>query len=175
MKRRPKQFQFFKASLKTFGGSLLKGNPREARPISTRNPIHLVMRSSQARRDYSFLHKNNRAKVENIVVSHAKRLGIRIYGFENVGNHLHMHLLFPSRQAYRNFVRTIAGLIARTVLGAQRGQASLLKKFWDARPYTRIISWGREVTILKKYFSINKLESEGYNRELARAIVESSV
>ena len=38
-----------------FGGDLLKGNAREQRPISNKRPMHLVMRSTLATGERSFL------------------------------------------------------------------------------------------------------------------------
>jgi hypothetical protein len=174
MFRKPKQFSFFKPSAKDFGGSKLKGNPREKRTLSVRHPIHLVMRSKHAVKDWSFLAKQNRRTVDSIVAGQAKKLGIKLYGYVNVGNHLHMNLLIPSRAAYKKFVRAIAGLIPRAVMGCERGRAMSLQKFWDARPFTRIISWGREFSSIKKYFALNRLEAIGFVRPHARALLESS-
>src|SRR4051812_13907099 len=119
MIRRPTQTSFFKPAPKYFGGTNLKGNPRGKRPISITKPTHLVMRSKHARRDWSFLHKNNRKNVDGIITAQAKKLGIKIYGYSNSGNHLHLNVLFPSLRAYRVFIRAISGLIARAVMGCE--------------------------------------------------------
>jgi hypothetical protein len=167
--RAPKQNSFFKADSKSFGGKQKnKGNPKEKRTISIRKPIHLVLRSKHATYLWSFLHKNNRGKVDAVFMKQAKLNGIKVYGYENVGNHLHANLLVPSRAAYRKFIRAISGLIPRIVMGCERGRASVLEKFWDARPFTLILEWGRQFRALKRYFLKNRLQAIGFTNQGAR-------
>ena len=64
------------------------------------------------------------------------------------------------RDSFKGFIRSISGIIARMVLGAQRGKAKL-KGFWDARPFTRIVSWGKEFRKVKNYILKNVWESWG--------------
>jgi hypothetical protein len=44
---------FGQLGVKKFGGSSLRGNAREQRPIAVKRPIHLVMKSSLARGEQS--------------------------------------------------------------------------------------------------------------------------
>src|SRR4051794_28787059 len=108
-------------NLKTFGGSLVKGNPREARPISIKRPMHLVMRSTLARGPYSFLHVSRCKRIENLIRYHGKLNDIRVYRYANSGNHLHIVILPRSRRAFKTFVRSISGLIARITTNVERG------------------------------------------------------
>jgi len=180
--RKPQQTQFFKAAAKTFGGSLLKHNPREKRTLSFRRPIHLVMRSKYAKNQWSFLHKNNKSKIDFQVMKQAKANGIRVYDYVNVGNHLHMNLLIPSRLSYQRFVRSLSGIIPRLVMGIERGGArptdsmayerkAPLATFWEGRPFTRILSWGREFRALQSYFQLNHWESLGQSRIQAKQLL----
>ena len=99
-------FQSF--GVKEFGGSLLgKANARERRPISTKRPMHLVLRSSLAKGRYSFL-RSEREK-ENHKENQAQRI-----------------------------------------------------KFWDLRPYSKIIEWGREFRSVTRYFLQNTFEALGF-------------
>ncbi len=147
--------------IKSFGGSLLKGNPRDARPISTKRPIHLVMRSSLARGRRSFLSPAIAQRIQRLVYRLARNRGITIYRFANSGNHLHIIARTPSRESYRGYVRALSGIIARITLGVERGKSKGLR-FWDARPFTRIIEWGREYKIASKYVTQNLLEALGF-------------
>jgi hypothetical protein len=65
--------------------------------------------------------------------------------------HLHLVIKLDDRKEFSKFVRVITGLIARHVLKAQRGpvaESSVAAKektqFWMARPFTRLIAWGRD-------------------------------
>ncbi|PIU00026.1 MAG: hypothetical protein COT74_06650 [Bdellovibrionales bacterium CG10_big_fil_rev_8_21_14_0_10_45_34] len=177
-----------------FGGSLLKSNPKVKRPISFRKSMHLVLRSSLAKGQHSFLRKDD--AIESIIHKQAKQFGVKVYRFANGGNHLHLVILPSTRDSYKNFIRSVSGLIARLVLNTQRGSIgsasrSRLKdsklpkqRFWDFRPYTRIVEWGRDFKRLSLYLAENTLEAIGYlpyvprevggakrRRELRRAIV----
>lgn len=161
--KRAKQLGFElleKNNVKTFGGAHLKNsNPKEKRPISIKNCMHLVMRSQHARGDRSFL-KFDEA-IKQIINSQAQRFGVKVYRQANGGNHLHLVILPRSRQAFNGFIRAISGLIARLVLKAQRG-APVRIQFWEKRPFTRIVSWGREYLGVCDYLMRNTLEALGF-------------
>jgi len=152
---------FEKAGIKKFGGSMLKGNAREQRPISVKRPMHLVMKSSLARGESSFLSKKRARRIEDLVHHQGKLHGVRIYRFANSGNHLHLVIKPVSKRAFRTYIRAVSGLIARITLGAEKGKAQGLK-FWDARPFTRIIEWGRDYKNVCDYVLQNTLEAIGF-------------
>jgi REP element-mobilizing transposase RayT len=153
--------EFEKLKARDFGGSLIKGNPREARPISTKRPMHLVMRSSLAKGERSFLRNKRARAIRELIHRAGKAQGLRIYRYANSGNHLHLIVLPDSRAAFRRFIRSVTGLIARLILGAERGHA-LDTKFWDARPFTRVLEWGRDFRTACSYVVRNKLEALGF-------------
>ena len=151
-----RQQSFFKKKIhKFFGGSLLKSNPKTKRPISTTQAIHLVLKSQHAVGKHSMLHSYNTKKIEFVILAQAKCWGIKIYHYVNVGNHLHLVIKLNNRRSFNLFIRAITGLIARHVLNAERGSAKEVQ-FWAARPFTRIISWGRDYLNINKYMKKNK-------------------
>ena len=157
-----------------FGGSLLgvNGNSREARPLSAHHSVHLVMRSQVARGTKSMRHKKHRRKIDRIVQSQARRWKIRIYEYANVGNHLHMLVRPRSRQDYCRFIRATTGLIARTVMKSERGRPQRLK-FWDSKPFSRVVRWGKAFQIAKKYVRQNENEARsGLTRQEIQILEE---
>ena len=151
-----RQQSFFKQKInKFFGGSLLKSHPKTKRPISTGQAIHLVLKSQHAMGKHSMLHSYNTKKIESVILSQAKFWGVKIYHYVNVGNHLHLVIKLNNRRSFSPFIRTITGLIARQVLNAERGSAKKVQ-FWVARPFTRLISWGRDYLNINKYMRKNK-------------------
>lgn len=167
MARIGQNLELFKnSSQRQFGGLLLKGNAKIARPVSTKLPIHLVLKSHVAVGPRSLLHRRNAGRVGDIIRQQAAAKGIRVYHFVNVGNHLHLvlriqHASRPAGQrAFSAFLRAISGLIARHVLRAERGAAQGIK-FWQARPFTRIASWGREFRALSDYMTKNSKQARG--------------
>jgi REP element-mobilizing transposase RayT len=145
---------------KYFGGALLKNShAKEKRPITVQAPMHLVMRSDIAKREYSLLRKERR--IQQLIYDQGRKFGVKIYRLANAGNHLHLIILPRSRRAFTGFVRAISGLIARFILRAERGRARGIR-FWDKRPFTRIISWGREYAMVCDYLLQNTLEALGF-------------
>jgi len=148
---------------RVFGGALLKkSNPKEKRPISTKHTMHIVMRSQHAKGKRSFLAKRNREAVNRIIKHQASKHGLRLYRYENVGNHIHILLRTGHRKWLIGFLRSVTGLIARHVLGAERGSAQGLQ-FWEARPFSRVVTWGRDYNSVKRYFDKNRLQAWGFD------------
>jgi hypothetical protein len=149
-----------KVQKKHFGGAYLKNShAKTKRPITLKTPMHLVMRSELAKGPYSLLKFERR--VQKIIYDQGRKFGVKVYRLANAGNHLHLIILPRSRRAFLGFVRAISGLIARATLKVQRGSAKGLK-FWDKRPFTRIVSWGREYRDVCDYLLQNTLEAMGF-------------
>lgn len=158
----------FKQPVKQFGGKFLKNsNPKIARPISTKKAMHVVLRSSIAKNELSFLSYKRRAKIEKTILKQAKLFNIKVYKLAINGNHIHLLIKLYFRDSYSKFIRAVTGLIARITLGIERGKAKLqrgctrLRKFWDYRPFTRIVEWARDFNIAKEYVIQNLLEAAG--------------
>jgi REP element-mobilizing transposase RayT len=147
-----------------FGGSLLKGNPKVRRPYNSGAALHVVLRSSRAKGPLS-LHRRYKA-IRALICKQADTFGVRLYRVANSGNHIHL-LLRPSadRKEFANFMRAISGLIARLILKAERGAKKGIK-FWDARPFSRVVNWGKAFQICVHYVEKNILEALGFD-ELA--------
>jgi hypothetical protein len=162
-----KQEQLFKIHAKTaFGGSLLKNShAKKARPYSNKAAIHLILKSTARN-----LRRLDRV-VEQIIEQQAKKHFIRIYSLENVGNHIHLVVKSKHSVYLKRFLKSICGLIPRSITGAQRGRPKLTK-FWAMKPFTRIIKWGHDFKTLKKYMTINHYQSLGYFRWQAEFMVK---
>jgi REP element-mobilizing transposase RayT len=116
--------------------------------------------------------------IYNIIDKQSKKHGVKVYNYANGGNHLHLVLRPMSRRAFNGFIRSVSGLVARLVLNAERGRAKLnskdlLKKFWDQRPFTRIIEWGRDFNSTSNYLLQNSLEAYGFIAFKPRKLLNS--
>lgn len=154
---------------KEFGGSRTRGHPRGARILSTKHPLHLVLRSSRAKGELSLLSGKRQQKIRLIVAKQARLFHVTLYRYANAGNHLHLLVRAKNRRDFGRFLKAITGLIARLTLKKERGPAltdafpaSKSKRFWDARPYTRVVSWGREFLKVRNYLLMNELEAVGF-------------
>ena len=157
----------------TFGGSLetTRRCRERARPLACRHSMHLVLRSSQAKGDWSF--RRHRKKVRDIVHRFAKKYRVEILSMANVGNHLHFHIQLARTKLYTPFIRALTAALMMAVTGASRWHKPKLKgKFWDRRPFTRIVFGIREWANVAEYIEINQLQGEGHPRHLARYMVK---
>jgi REP element-mobilizing transposase RayT len=190
-----------------FGASLLKGShPKKKRPFSSKLPIHLVMRSSKACGNSSFLLHNK--SLSKILEKQSARHFVKIYSLANAGNHLHLIVQAPSREHLAAFLRAITGRIAQLLathvclpfLAAQasmhapprnqaslqappRNQASLQAPpanqrsqeaagFWDARPFSRLVSWGKDFKGVARYIALNSTQMLRMSRLNVRAMFD---
>lgn len=188
MKANPRnpQLQLLKRSSLSYGGQLLNTRKGRAggRPLSTKDSMHLVLRSSKAVGDWSFRSPKNKRAILRIIDKFAQKYAVKIQSMANVGNHLHLHIQLVRRDSYRPFIRAITGAIAIAVTGATRWQSgrrertavdserdSAKLKFWDYRPFTRVVRGYRAVISLKNYIQINFWEGQGLERTEARTRV----
>jgi REP element-mobilizing transposase RayT len=189
--RRIRQLTLLKNEKSAYGGDLRKtrAGRSKPRPLSTRETMHLVLRSTQAKGAWSFKNSKNEANVARIVSKFSSVYGVSVLSMANVGNHLHLHLKLGNRFTYNAFIRAITGAIALAITKRTRWNSSMsragqerdrenshesnkLKRFWDHRPFTRIVQSFRGYLKLQDYVRINQLESDGYKRETARMMIE---
>jgi REP element-mobilizing transposase RayT len=188
--QKPRQFALLKKEKSSYGGELLKTREGRARgrPLSTRESMHLVLRSSKARGEWSFLRGSNPARIEAIIKKFSRRYGVHLVSLANVGNHLHLHVKLSNRQGYKPFIRATTAAIAMAITQACRWRTNAdvmeererrLKlpegnyKFWDYRPFTRVVQGFRAVLTLRDYIRINKLEGVDVRRAQARMLVNN--
>jgi REP element-mobilizing transposase RayT len=169
------------------GGLLRPGRRKLARAVSTRDAMHVVLRSSRAKGAWSMLHPRHVDRIESQIRKIARKHGVRLYRHVNVGNHLHLLVRTPTRTAFKAFISELAGAIPMIVTGAKKGRALTRSRagttgtstggadaatgrgFWDYLPYTRIVRWGRDFNNVKEYFIKNFFEAAGLlTRKLKR-------
>jgi REP element-mobilizing transposase RayT len=158
-----------------FGGALLKGRRKSRRPLSSKEAIHVVLRSTFAGGKYSFLIHKNHIAIEKILGSAVRKYGIKIYRHSIQTNHIHLILKIQDRWSYRCFIATISGKIASLIMGYKSfkdfkkslwGEGPVGDKksqgFWEFRPFTRILYWGKDYQACCRYVLQNTLEALGF-------------
>ena len=138
-------------------------NNKFERPFSPHHALHLTMRTP-----FACLRSPSMLKwLSAFIPEKARGFRIRLFHFAIVNNHLHLLILAPDRRALTGFLRVVTGVIARKALGAERGRKQN-QKMWVSRPYSRVLSWGREFTNVLKYIERNVLEAMGRISYVAR-------
>jgi len=162
---RPKQFSFLPKLRLDHGGDIRKNKRKIARPFSHKHAIHVVFRSAKARGTWSLLTRENERTVKKLLDTYAYKYHIKVYRFENVGNHLHLLIKTETRKfhtakrEFQGFLRQFAGEVAFIVTGAKKSTPK--GGFWEKRVYSRLVTWGREFRAIGDYFSKNFFESKG--------------
>lgn len=181
-----------------------KAKGRGARTLVCKSgTMHFTLRSTKAKGSWSFQHIKNRKRIESFLRSFSEKKGIKILSFANVGNHLHLHVKIHNQILYRAWIRGLTSGIAMICVGQngfrQLNQANTfpnrtddLKKvdinliknesiektkrlrFWDQRPFSRIIQNFRHFLNTKSYLEINQLEGLGMSRQQAELLIYGS-
>ncbi len=167
-----RQLSLFKPPSLEHGGEIRRGRRKLARPFDPKRALHVVLRSSRARGPWSLLAPKNKVQVHLLLESVSTRFGIRVYRSANAGNHLHLLLRAKSRQSLQGFLRTLAGLLARKITGAKKGQSR--GKFWDLLAYSRVVAWGKAFREVRDYLVSNRIQSFIGIRPSKRVLIDSS-
>ena len=173
--KKPQQLEMLKKQPLAYGGELLKTREGRStgRTIVTKDTMHLVLRSSLAHGEWSFSRPDNKTKLKTLISKFSSKYFVKVISVAFVGNHLHFHVQFLKQRLYAPFIRALTAAIAMAVSGASRWKKNVLKdrRFWDYRPYTRVVKSYKAFLNLKDYININKYEGVGYTRKQARYLV----
>jgi REP element-mobilizing transposase RayT len=168
------QIPFFHARLQRrteHGGAFSVKKRRSRRPLDTRKPLHVTLRSAAYAKGPRSLLKHQ-PLIGAVLRKGSRLFSVRVYQSAICGNHIHLVIRGKTRVSVQNFFRVVAGHIAQGILreyplpggGAPHPKEACKKnqrKFWDLLIYSRIVGWGRELEIVKRYLTQNTLEALG--------------
>ncbi len=141
-------FSGFKTST-AFGGSLLKDKKnRTARPLSTKKSMHLMLKSSHLRGDASLFRAENAQLFLRVLNKYAEKYFVVIEKYKLVGNHVHILIRLKSFKLYQDFIRSLTGQFALMMI--QKFNLKV-KRFFDERPFTRVVEYGRDLRQITAY------------------------
>ncbi len=149
-------FNFLTKLPKECGGSQALNKRKCKRVLAVKSPIHLVLRSDKAKGIYSFV--NHQATLNKLITRLAKKHRIKIYSYAINWNHIHFVIRIFDQQNYKHWIRDLAGQIVQCISLKTKTH---LSKFFTVRPYTRLVSWGREFKTVMDYQILNKMEIFG--------------
>jgi REP element-mobilizing transposase RayT len=159
---KPRQLSLIPKPSKEHGGTTRLGKRKIARPLTTKKPLHVIFRATKARGLLSFMHRKNKADIHILLLDTAKRFGIRIDRYENVGNHIHLVMQGKKRAQIQAFLRVFPQRVMFHVTGACKGNPQ--GRFFDYIAYSRVVEWGREFKIVTTYLLKNALEALSLSR-----------
>ena len=140
---RQSQFKFAQTPL-FHGGEIARGRRKNARPLSSKRPLHLVLKAARPIRAHQSLFRNKLFQL-------GEKFQIRIYSSAVAADHVHLVLKISGRRQYAAFIRSYTSYLART----------LGKGLWKLLPFTRVASWGSDFRGLLRYLEQNRREASG--------------
>jgi len=171
-----------------FGGSLLKNShAKTKRPIACKRAMHVVLRSSRSRGALSLLSPKRAGRIQAILHIQAEKFRVKLKKIANGGSHIHLVVQAQTVEGFKGFLRAVTGAIAKFCRGLEAGSAKpsfnkmsaamktktfevdgpkgsdgRKEKFWDQRPFTKILEWGRMYRSALRYLTQNMLEAIGF-------------
>jgi REP element-mobilizing transposase RayT len=109
-----KQLNLIKPTKKEHGGIHSFGRRRSRRPLTTKEPLHVTLRSDFAKGSRSLL--RHRPLINYVIKKASKRFDVRVYQKAICGNHIHLLIRGRCRTDIQNFFRVVAGHIAQGIL-----------------------------------------------------------
>lgn len=96
--------------------------------------------------------------LHEVIRRQAILFGVRVY--DSALNWLHIHLLIrvKNRRDYVKFIRSLTAIIALKA----KAYSSKFERIFNLRPFTRILSWGKDFKNALDYHVLNQLESLGH-------------
>jgi REP element-mobilizing transposase RayT len=149
------------------GGSRSRGKRKTRRPLTTRQSLHVVLKSQRAKGRRALI--RHARYIRTRIQTAARKFNVRVYGKAIHFNHIHLQVRGTTLIGLQNFFRVVAGHIAQHVLRELplgkdeiKSVVSTQRRFWEDLLYSRIVSWGREFKRVQAYIgkNIRQVEEE---------------
>lgn len=161
------------------GGDLRKTRQgRKHRFTSRKHPLHVVFKANRFSPAFVGL-RNPRHYREICLVMrrYSKKFKVRVAQFSIQADHIHCLIRAKNRKNFLHFLRVFAGQVAqknwnrwdpstsrrraKTKAARRYHQAQLRERFWQDRPYTRIVFGEKAIRIVRNYIQLNEKEATG--------------
>jgi REP element-mobilizing transposase RayT len=152
-------FGFHKNYTNSFGGSLLQGKRKTKRPLSTKKPIHLILKSI-----YKGAFAPGNVSLERLILSQAKKFNIHVYEYALNWSHIHLVIKLKNQTDYHKFIRSLASILAQKIRSKFLANGKTCGIIFELRPFTRVLNWGKDFQNVISYQILNQLEALGLVR-----------
>ena len=144
------------------GGELRKKKKgRGPRPLSSKEPLHVVFKVAQFKLRHKSLRTPRSYKLSlEIIEKYAKHFAVKIEQRSVQKDHIHLLIRTSRRKHYHHFFRVVAGQIAQRFEKAGQIMTDT-PKFWKYRPFSRVVKGWKSYIIVRNYIQLNEKEAIG--------------
>ena len=174
------------------GGELRKKKAgRKQRPLSTKEPLHVVFKINKANlKGRSLRNPQSFLIIQKIFKKYGLLFSVKIEQLSIQNDHLHLLIRAPRRAKFHHFFRVVAGQIAQVF--AKEGLLRILSNqhvtdtpnnqntrdkagtsLWKYRPFSRVVRGWRTYKIVRDYIQLNEKEARGgipYRKERLKGL-----
>lgn len=151
------------------------------RPLSTRQPLHLVLKARKEKIKYGLRTWKRYALIHFLLQKYAHKFFVKIEQVSIQGDHIHLLIRTSRRSNYQSFFRVFAGQIAQqfqkqglltwdlgtkakscvtdTPQATNTKTGVSTKGLWLHRPWTRVVVGRRAWKIVQDYVRLNEQEA----------------
>ncbi|MGE4133692.1 MAG: transposase [Bdellovibrionales bacterium] len=142
----------------TYGGAL---NYRKLpRPFDKNKLVHGVFKADISG---GLRFTKHERPVRAILEKVSRRYGVKIKDLAINHNHIHLLWFTRSKESHTRFLRLFSAEMGRYYSRLKRQLRLAPKLLWSARPFTRLVSWGkRSLDKLCRYIQKNRQEALGF-------------
>ncbi|WP_413575901.1 transposase [Bdellovibrio sp. HCB290] len=161
----------------SYGGTLRRSSKgRGARPLSSKDPIHLVFKVNKFVVKRGLRSPRNFALMTALMKKYSAKFYVGVEQFSIQRDHVHILLRGSRRSRIQSFLRVVAGQFAQTLTDTftkRREGASV----WLYRPFTRVVKGYKGYQTVRNYIQLNEKEALGrpYSKTRLRGLSEEQL
>jgi REP element-mobilizing transposase RayT len=160
----PHQPQLFKPHWQhrySHGGTLRNSSKgRGSRPLSSKDPLHLVFKINKASVKGGLRSPQNFRLLHLLLKKYSFKFFVRVEQFSIENDHIHLLIRATRRTQFQSFFRVIAGQFSQRLTDTfhEKYQGP---KIWKYRPFSRVVKGFKGYKIVRNYIRLNELEATG--------------
>ncbi|WP_413576992.1 transposase [Bdellovibrio sp. HCB290] len=161
----------------SYGGDLRKSSfGRGSRPLSAKNPIHLVLKINKFAVRGGLRNPHVFRLLNTLLKRYSLKFFVKIEQVSIQNDHVHILIRGGRRSKLQSFFRVVPGQFAQRLTDTpQRGREDL--KIWKHRPFTRVVKGHRAYKTVRNYIQLNECEANGrpYSKNRLRGMSHEQI
>ena len=142
------------------GGSLRNSSlGRSARPLSTKEPIHVVFKINREAFKSGLRSPKNFALMIFLIKKYSRKFFIKVEQISIQHDHVHMLVRAPRRAGFLHFFRVLSGQFSQRLTDTFKKRYKG-PKIWKYRPFSRVVKGLRAYRIVRNYIRLNEVEAK---------------